>query len=129
MLYRNSIQVLLALASIVALSTAMGAQEHEASKNGDLATLRFLIESGVDVDSKDDLGRTPLHYAKNGAVAELLVSLGADVNAKAVDDMTPLHYARDAKTAELLLSRGARINARNIINHRFTCGFKRCGHD
>ena len=110
---RTSILVFLTLASLVAFSTALGQQVHEAAKNGDVKTLRSLIEGGVDVDSKDDLGRTPLHYAKDGSMAELLVSLGADVNARGHFEYTPLHSAASAAAAEVLIAHGADVHAIN----------------
>ncbi|KAK8054769.1 hypothetical protein PG994_009836 [Apiospora phragmitis] len=40
----------------------------------------LMEEDGVDVDSLDGLGRTPIHYAVNDAVASILIQLGADIN-------------------------------------------------
>ncbi|NIM18171.1 MAG: hypothetical protein GTO45_39725, partial [Candidatus Aminicenantes bacterium] len=50
----------------------------------------------VNVNKKDEFGRTPLHYAalrgKTGEVQQLLEKK-ADVNAKDNYQFTPLHYA------------------------------------
>ncbi|KAK7928494.1 hypothetical protein PG985_005492 [Apiospora marii] len=40
----------------------------------------LMAGDGVDVDSLDGLGRTPIHYAVNDSVARILVQLGADIN-------------------------------------------------
>jgi ankyrin repeat protein len=55
-----------------------------------------IIEDGADVNAKEILCWTPLHYAlakgQDGTV-EVLLKAGADVNAKDLVGWTPLHYA------------------------------------
>ncbi|KAK8013548.1 hypothetical protein PG991_009141 [Apiospora marii] len=54
---------------------------HICAFRGNTHIARLLIEEGnVDVNSLDGLGRTPLHYAVNSAVASIFVQLGADIN-------------------------------------------------
>ena len=51
------------------------------------------MTKGADVNSKDNYGNTPLHYAVLGGhteIAELLIAEGADVNARRDDGMTPV---------------------------------------
>ena len=67
---------------------------HDAASHGDLATVKRLLANGTDVNTKTELGRTPLHrilrnYSWNNVVypgaleiLDLLVKNGADVNAK-----------------------------------------------
>ena len=48
----------------------------------DPAVCEVLIDAGADIETKDDMGRTPLHYAcKSGelAVVKMLVKAGAEV--------------------------------------------------
>jgi len=79
---------------------------------------RLLINSGMDVNAKDERDRrkTPLHEAAargNLEVANLLLEHGADVNAKDEDSSTPLHEAvgsDNMKMAKLLLENGADLN-------------------
>lgn len=56
---------------------------HLAVQGGHLDVMRTLIACGADVNSRDDKGRTPLHYAFSQANAiELLVDEGADVSVR-----------------------------------------------
>ena len=57
---------------------------HPASESGNTSLVQFVLDSGVDIDSRDDTGRTPLMIAsRNGydSVIELLIVYGADVRA------------------------------------------------
>jgi ankyrin repeat protein len=69
---------------------------HYAAQDGDLDSVKELIEAGCDVNAFDhSLCKTPLHYAAAGEfldVVELLISAGADVNAHSEADIgeTPL---------------------------------------
>jgi cytohesin len=91
----------------------------------------LLISKGADVNSKDNTGTTPLHYAlgcspKGGLdslkegwkeVAELLLAKGADINAQGYYWWTPLHFAvknNSKEAVELLLSKGADVNLKDI---------------
>ena len=88
----------------------------------DLENIQVFLDSGlVEVNAKDDRGRTPLHSAAGNnhlKLAELLISSGAEVNAKNEDGNTPLHWAayRDSlEVAKLLISSGADLEAKNIV--------------
>jgi ankyrin repeat protein len=98
-----------------------------ASANIDEATTlimaKMLIESGADVDSRDNSGTTPLMEAAVAAhldVATLLFEKGADVNAISTDGRTALMGAvgadgdNDLKSlymVQFLLDLGANVNA------------------
>jgi len=81
-------------------AAARGRELHHAAMDGQVDRVRALLASGVDVDSRDEKGMTPLiatvRAAKHGttdlarlAVVRALVDRGADVNARDNDGNTP----------------------------------------
>jgi ankyrin repeat protein len=95
---------------------------HNAIKNGHSKIVKMLMLNGGEIDTKDFLGKQPLHYAaENGNVdlVDLLLSkghskiiamllrTGADVTAQDNSGKTALHYAAqkgNLDVVELLLS-------------------------
>ena len=58
---------------------------HDATRHGDIAEVRRLIEEGADVNSRDFRGQTPLLLAvgyRHLEIARLLLENGANVHAK-----------------------------------------------
>ena len=89
---------------------------HEAVETGNIEVVKHHLAAGADVNTKDDSGLTPLHYAGGKEIAEILIAEGADVNAG--DQMTPLHYAASEghkEVAELLISKGANVDAQSFV--------------
>jgi hypothetical protein len=90
-----------------------------AAADGDLASLRRLLDAGVPVDSRDALGRTALlsaTHADRVDAARLLIERGANVNAK--DDLqdSPFLYAgAEGRLAilRLTLAAGADLRSTN----------------
>jgi hypothetical protein len=69
---------------------------HRSANEGDTKTARLLVETGADVNARDNFERTPLRLAAevgNTETARLLVESGADVNARDNFESTPLHAA------------------------------------
>lgn len=91
----------------------------DAAETGDLNTITRLLESGVNVNAKNQSGITSLHLAlfKNHTdVAELLLNKGADVNARNEHGDTPLLWALyndHTNIAELLLAKDADVNTKS----------------
>ncbi|XP_078505726.1 ankyrin repeat and SOCS box protein 3 isoform X3 [Lissotriton helveticus] len=89
---------------------------HQASYEASTEIMKLLLEQGVDKESKDDFGITPLFIAAQYGKLEsvkLLLSYGANVNCQAKDKATPLFITAQeghASCAELLLSHGADPN-------------------
>ncbi|WP_457632175.1 ankyrin repeat domain-containing protein [Oceanithermus desulfurans] len=78
----------------------------------------FLLDRGLDVNGRDYLWRTPLHYQNHyfppgSTAAYKLIERGADVNARDAWGRVPLHYAKSAPLVYLLTARGSRVDARD----------------
>jgi uncharacterized protein len=86
--------------------------------------VKHLIDLGVNVNTKDRYGWTPLHYAArkkspaadpslSTACVKLLIEAGADVDAKDKDGVTPMHRSVaqcpwNLEMIEVLLAAGAK---------------------
>ncbi len=87
-----------------------------ASSRGDIAAVRSLIQTGINVSVADQQGNTALMRSaqlQGTGVLELLISAGANVNARNLDGRTALRVAVDnGKIADvrLLLKSGADAN-------------------
>ena len=91
-------------------------QLHEACKEGQVATIRQLLDGGVPVDALYRDSRTPLHTAiryKQREAVELLLDRGANI--EALLEAEPLLWAffnaESEDLASLLLDRGASAHA------------------
>ena len=93
-----------------------------AAQNGYTKTVGVLLEAGADVNAKDMLNRTVLHYAAlcgRKEIVEFLISKEADVNAKDVLNCTALHHAAlygRKEVVEFLISKGADVNVKDSSN-------------
>ena len=70
---------------------------HEVARNGDIESMKYLLENNMDIETKNDEGDTALHIAaKYGQVAMVRFLLKHDANIEAVDKRgnTPLHFIR-----------------------------------
>ena len=92
---------------------------HTAVKNGEIATVARLIESGSDLDARTQLFWTPLHFAaKYGQFdcCRLLIEAGASISVPTkLRFFTPLHIAAlEGRTniVQLFLEHGADLNLR-----------------
>ena len=73
-----------------------GQSIHQDVIEGNVALVRRELSKGVDVNQKNDEGRTPLHLAAgiaNKKIADLLIEKGANINSRDKRGLTPLDYA------------------------------------
>lgn len=89
---------------------------HVASYGGQVAIIDEMIKQGLDVNSKDGNGDTPLilaaAYGRKNAVKYLL-QRGADPSIKGCYGRTALHAGNDVAIIEILLSSGVHIDTKD----------------
>lgn len=89
----------------------------KAATDGDEEVLRQLLNSGLDVNVRDEKQNTALHLAtKHGHpnIMELLIKHGADVNAQNDWLSTPLHLTeKNMESIRILLEAGADPNIKD----------------
>jgi ankyrin repeat protein len=117
---RRMLPTLLLCLAIMISSRLPGVAQsiHEAAGQGNISVVNRLLRSNPQlVNSRDKLGRSPLHYAvweNRLAMAQYLVTKGADINFRAGFDVTPLHWAIErghTSIAQWLIATGADVNA------------------
>lgn len=90
---------------------------HAAAEEGDVATVRRLLEEGADVSAVAHESRTALHIAAmegHVEVMKVLLDAGAAIEARDSGSATPLHQSvasPGGEAAALLLERGADVHA------------------
>ena len=102
------------------LLVGCGGSIHKAALYGNIESVKQHLDAGTDVNAKDDIGRTPLHWSTvfgKNEIVELLIAEGADINAKNRGGVTPLYDAAfkgRKEIAELLIAEGADVNAKDV---------------
>ncbi len=95
----------------------------ESVKIGNFQKVKEFLTKDVDINMKDVLGRTPLHYAARLGYFEIvkfLFSSGANICERDSDGFTPLLrgiQSRNMETVEFLISKGADINIKAKNGH------------
>ncbi|KAK6855663.1 hypothetical protein PG995_007814 [Apiospora arundinis] len=90
-----------------------------AAANGREEVAQLLLDSGANIEARDNDDRTPLWMAvlsRHTSVVELLIKRGADIEAREEDGRTPLWATAAADLedmGELLIENGANIEARD----------------
>ena len=108
---------------------------HLACAKGDKDSAQIYIDRGANVNARDGVDRTPLHFAaangKDLELIELLVENGADVNAQSIGGDTPLMKAimfDNVEAVEVLLDKGADPKIKNS-NERDSESFARASRN
>ena len=89
----------------------------------DLVMVKALVEEGIDVNSRNSIGSTPLIGAASEGhieVLKVLIAKGAGVNSQDIYGWTPLMEAaiRGRKdVVELLIAKGADVSAKDRDGH------------
>ena len=87
---------------------------HLATLNNHQGVVKFLLEKGLNINTKDDEGLTALHVAcrenSNKCLKLILENGSFDVNEQVKGGFTPLHFAvfnKNFEAIDLLLAKGA----------------------
>jgi ankyrin repeat protein len=89
----------------VAVATLTPTQLNVAISKGDLAKVQQLLGIGVNINHKDERGKTPLMYAilyKQTEIVSYLIRNGADYRAEDKNGLTILDYAEQSKSEPIL---------------------------
>jgi len=84
-----------------------------AVQNGNITSVKMLLDAGADVNAKNRNGDMPIHLAPSVAMLQLLLEHGAQVNTPDRFGQTPLFHAAfnaAADQVECLLKHGAEVN-------------------
>ncbi len=93
---------------------------HVAVESEQLDLVRFLIESGANVNGTRENGDTPLFWAPTAAVAETLIQAGALIHTKDFAGREPIHWAAQFARPDvirLLLDHGCDVNVGDEKRH------------
>jgi WD40 repeat protein len=88
-----------------------------AINKGEISKVKNLLATGIDPNTKDDIGLTPLWIASgkgNGKIAEVLLNAGADVKGTSLGNATALWFASQKghlHIVKLLIAHDADVNA------------------
>jgi ankyrin repeat protein len=106
-----------AVLSLATFTFGQGAQDlPDAAEEGDMAAVRSLLDSGVDVNQAQTNGSTALHWAvyRNDAdTVALLIGRGVDVTVRTREEISPLFMATlygNEQIIQSLLDAGADAN-------------------
>lgn len=113
-----AVAVLLIIAAIVVIWRNSPKDIFEASWKGNRRAVVKFLNSGVNVNSLNNVKDIPLHLAKTRAIAELLLLNGSKVDVPNAFGGTPLHMAAvngRPEVAAVLIANGADVNASDMV--------------
>ena len=86
--------------------------------NGESHILYTLLQTNINIESRDSNGETALHYAAKFGGLKPLLKAGADIEARSYTGLTPLHCAAafgNVEHVKILLESGA--NPKSVTNN------------
>ncbi|XP_068993389.1 ankyrin repeat and death domain-containing protein 1A isoform X1 [Neodiprion pinetum] len=92
---------------------------HEAVIKNETDSVRKVLKETVDVDSRNNYGRAPIHWAAskgNTEIIEMLIQAKCDIEARDKFGMRPLHMAAwhgHQEAVKMLINAGANVTAVN----------------
>ncbi|OWF53252.1 Ankyrin-1 [Mizuhopecten yessoensis] len=105
-----------------------------AASLGDENNVQRLLDKNFDINSRDDMGWTALHYAvyfHNEKMISFLLDKKADIDCQNRDNKTPLHIAAEQGyyiICELLLENGANTDKHTMKNEFSFSSAAKYGH-
>lgn len=84
-----------------------------ATWDNDLEGMGIAIKEGADVNIRDFLGKTPLHYVSSIEAARLLIENGAELNMLDNNNRTPLFEVDNPDIAIYLIECGVNVNLKD----------------
>ena len=87
------------------MDPSQGLSLHSAAREGQLEVTRYLLSSGVELNTRDDRGRTALFLSVSGQhteVTKALLEAGADLDSEDQDGVTVRSLARKEEIIKLL---------------------------
>ena len=113
-------QILITIAALVLVGCGPSASDisiHDAAAGGHIKAIKQHLDSGTEINTKDDKGLTALHWAAERGhkkIVEFLIANDADVNALVDrEKVTPLHYVGSKEVAKMLIDAGSNVNAKD----------------
>lgn len=109
---RLPMQDLITFEDVNIVDQELGGPLHYAIKNE--KNIESLLKQGIDTNSRDIFGYTPLHLAvqkEDLSTISLLLSYGADASIQCENGNTPLHFAAEKGQVDIV---------KILLNHHFT---------
>ncbi len=128
------ISLLIVISNLYLLSHAQVTTLHKKMKTGSMSKVKYWIKSTSNIDKKDVLKNSALHYAalhNRDSVITLLLANKANVNIKNKLHDTPLLFASkngSLSTVEILINNGANIKLKNKIGETALHLYARLGN-
>ena len=98
--------------------------------NGHIEVVKFLLEEGADIESKDRCSNSPLNkascYEGDLETVKFLVEKGSDIESRDIYERTPLNNAcvnRLLEVVKFLVEKGSDIESRDFKGYSFDYGF------